>query len=85
MMVPSTLCVLDASRILLRNGPTGGNLKDVEWKNVLIAGTDPVEVDALGTTLFGMKPSDIGYLRILGERKHGEIDLAKVKVTRGTV
>ncbi len=29
MMIPGHLCVLDATRILLRNGPSNGNLKDV--------------------------------------------------------
>jgi uncharacterized protein (DUF362 family) len=80
MMVPQTLCVLDGSRILLRNGPTGGDLKDVAWKNTIIAGVNPVEVDAMGCKLFNMKPSDIGYLKILGSRGWGQIDTAKLKV-----
>lgn len=80
MMVPHKLCVLDASRILLRGGPTGGNLKDVEWKNTIIAGTHAAEVDVLGCGLFGKQPADIGYLRMLGERGFVNLDPAKLSL-----
>lgn len=80
MMVPHDLCVLDASRILLRNGPSGGNLKDVEWKNTLIAGTHPLEVDVLGCSLFKLEPTSIGYIKFLGERNFGHVDPAKLSV-----
>jgi uncharacterized protein (DUF362 family) len=41
-----TLTVLDAYRILARNGPNGGSARDVEEKKTVIAGLDPVAVDA---------------------------------------
>jgi uncharacterized protein (DUF362 family) len=40
------LTPVDSYRVLLRNGPTGGNLEDVLLKKTLIAGTDPVALDA---------------------------------------
>lgn len=80
MMVRTDLCVLDASRILLRNGPTGGDLKDVKWTNTIVAGTHPGEVDVLGTSLFGLKPADVEHLRVLGERGFMQTDPAKLKV-----
>ncbi len=82
MMVPHALCILDASRILLRHGPTGGSLKDVRWENTVIAGVNPAEVDALATSLFAQKPADIGYLHILGDRGYAELDPAKIPVSR---
>lgn len=82
MMLPSQLCVLDATRILLRNGPSSGNIKDVAVKNTIIAGTNAVQVDALGTTLFGKQPSEIGYLKLLAQRKYCETDPAKLKHAR---
>ncbi|HEX7975249.1 MAG TPA: DUF362 domain-containing protein, partial [Anaerolineales bacterium] len=39
-LVKPTLTVVDAVRILLRNGPTGGNLKDVKQLDTLIASPD---------------------------------------------
>jgi len=72
------LIVLDANRILLTDGPKGpGKTKDV---GKVIAGVDPVAVDAYGATLFGMKPEDIGHIRLANEMGVGEIDLAKVKI-----
>jgi len=74
------LHVLDATRILLRNGPKGGRIEDVAVKNLVFAGTDPVALDALGTELFGMKPADIGYITKAHQAGRGEMDLNKIKV-----
>ena len=74
------LHVLDATRILLRNGPKGGDVKDVEVKNLLFAGVDPVALDAMGAGLFGLKPEDLGYIVKSHQAGRGEMDLAKIKV-----
>jgi uncharacterized protein (DUF362 family) len=73
------LHVLDCTRILLWNGPTGGRLEDVEVKNLVLAGPDPVALDAFGTTLFGLKPGDIGHITKAFELNRGEMDLKKIK------
>ena len=73
------LHVLDCTRILLRNGPSGGNAADAEVKNLVFAGADPVALDAQGTTLFGLKPEDIGYIVRAQALGLGEMDLAKVQ------
>lgn len=41
-----TLTILDAWRVLMRNGPTGGSVDDVEAKCAVVASTDPVALDA---------------------------------------
>ncbi len=74
------LHVLDATRIMLRNGPSGGRLEDVEVRNLLFAGTDPVALDAYGTTLFGLKPEDIGHITRAHELGRGEMNLDKIKL-----
>jgi uncharacterized protein (DUF362 family) len=74
------LHVLDATRILVRNGPSGGRPEDVEVRNLVFAGTDPVALDACGTILFGLKPGDIGYIIKAHEAGRGEMDLTKIKV-----
>jgi uncharacterized protein (DUF362 family) len=73
------LHILDCTRILLRNGPSGGRLEDVEIKNLVLAGPDPVALDAFGTSLFGLKPGDIGYIARAAELNRGEMDLSKMK------
>jgi len=73
------LHVLDCTRILLRNGPSGGEVKDVAVKNLVFAGPDPVALDARGTALFGLEPGDIGYIERAQALGLGEMDLGKVK------
>jgi len=80
LLLRPDLHVLDATRILVKNGPSGGRLKDVQVKNLVFAGTDPVALDALGTGLFGMKPADIGYIVKAHQAGRGEMDLNKIKV-----
>lgn len=53
------LTLIDATRILLDNGPQGGNLDDVRQMDTLIAAVDPVAADAYATTLFDLQPDAI--------------------------
>ena len=79
-LVKPHLVVLDAYRILLRNGPTGGNLSDVEEAKTVVVGTNQISVDAFGTTLFEKKPTDLEYLRIANSQGLGEIELNKLNI-----
>ena len=82
------LTVIDAYRILLRNGPYGGNLQDVQLTRKCIAGVNQASVDAVGSTLFPMyckKPSDIPHIDLAGKMGVGEIDLAKLKISEVSV
>lgn len=80
LVVRPKLTIIDATRILLRNGPTGGNLKDVKVLDTLIASADPIAADAYATTLFGMKPEDLEATVAGAKLGLGEIDLTKVKI-----
>jgi len=82
MLIRPALTILDAVRILTDNGPQGGDLADVKQLNMVIAGTDAVAVDAYGATLFGMKPADLGYVRIGHQFRLGSMDLAKMKIKK---
>lgn len=76
------LTVIDATRILVRNGPTGGNLEDVEVRNTVVASADPVAADAFGATLFGQAPSACAWIVNAHRRGLGEMDLSRVEVQR---
>jgi uncharacterized protein (DUF362 family) len=76
------LTILDAYRILVRNGPQGGSLKDVIEKKTIIAGKNIATVDAYGATLFNMKPTDLGYVVKGNKFGLGEIDLNKVNIKK---
>jgi uncharacterized protein (DUF362 family) len=75
-----TLTVLDAVRILLRNGPQGGRMEDVREAGTLVVGCDPASVDAFGTTLFDLSPERIGHVRTAAARGLGSMDLRGLKV-----
>ncbi|GBD93370.1 hypothetical protein BMS3Abin05_00953 [bacterium BMS3Abin05] len=74
------LTILDATRLLLRNGPQGGNLDDVRWIYTVVGGTDMVAVDAYGASLFGLDPETLGFLEEAYKRGLGEIDLKKIRI-----
>ncbi|MBW2455792.1 MAG: DUF362 domain-containing protein [Deltaproteobacteria bacterium] len=63
-----TLTVVDATRVLMRNGPQGGNIADTKEVNQVIATLDQVAADAYACELIGARREDIGYLDI-GERR----------------
>jgi len=79
------LTVLDAYRIMVRNGPSGGNSRDVELAKKCIAGVNQASVDAYGATLFGKKPSDIGHIVLAGKMGIGGIELDKLKISQAAV
>ncbi len=62
-----TLTLIDATRIMIKNGPSGGRLSDVAIKNTLILSDDQIAADARASILFGHSPGEIGFIR-LGQR-----------------
>jgi uncharacterized protein (DUF362 family) len=76
------LTVIDAYRILLRHGPTGGSLEDVKLTKTVIAGTDPVLSDSYAATLFGKAPGEIGHIRIAEQHKLGTTNIARANIKK---
>jgi uncharacterized protein (DUF362 family) len=75
-----TLTVVDAMRILVDHGPTGGSLNDVEPAETIIASHDIVAADAWTTSLFGMAPTDISYIRAAAQMGLGTTDFDTINV-----
>ncbi len=69
-----TLVVLDGSRLLVANGPTGGSPSDVRPGHTIAAGTDQVALDSFGAELLGFAPRDIEYITKAAELGLGTID-----------
>ncbi len=80
LVLKPQLTIVDAYRILVANGPQGGNLRDVRTPKIVLASVDRVAADAYAATLFGKKGTDLPYLVEAHRRGFGEIDLAKVAV-----
>ncbi len=68
------LIIVDGIRVLLRNGPVGGNIKDVARKDTIAAGTDQVALDAFGAELLGRIPEEISHIKEAALRGLGKID-----------
>ncbi|MHB8055637.1 MAG: DUF362 domain-containing protein [Candidatus Aminicenantales bacterium] len=79
------LTVLDAYRILIRNGPQGGRPSDTKLLKTSVAGVDAAAVEAMGATFFDILPSDLPLLRFAVERKLGRIDLEKLALEKRTI
>jgi uncharacterized protein (DUF362 family) len=79
-MLP-TLTMIDCYRILLRNGPTGGNLEDVALKKTMVAGTDPVALDAyVAKAYWNLDPAQMPYLQMAAARGLGTVDFDSLQV-----
>ncbi len=79
-VVRPKLTVIDATRILLRNGPQGGDLDDVMVLDTIVASADPVACDAFATTLFDLQPKEISSTVAAYKLGLGEMDLAKMQI-----
>ena len=69
-MRPS-LVVMDAWRVLLRNGPQGGNIDDARDMHTIVATVDQVAADSFGCTLIGQKAENMPYLAMGQQRGLG--------------
>lgn len=81
-LVRPDLTVVDAYRILTRNGPTSGNLNDVKLTKTIIASQDIVAADAYACTLFGKTADDIGYIKLASRMGIGTADLSSIKIEK---
>jgi uncharacterized protein (DUF362 family) len=83
--VKPALTVVDAVRILMANGPTGGNLDDVKKLDTLIATTDIVAADTYAASLFKVKISELPYIDAGQKMGLGTSDLSSVKIEQISV
>lgn len=71
------LIVLDAITAMEGNGPVIGTPKEM---GLIIAGRNPLEVDAISTSIMGIDPMEVEHLRRAYELGVGEIDVEKLDV-----
>lgn len=76
-----TLTVIDATRLLLRNGPQGGRVSDVRVIDTVVVTTDPVAADAYATTLFNRRPEDLDSTVAAAAMGLGEMNPEKMRIT----
>jgi len=78
-MRPS-LVVIDAMRVLVRNGPQGGNIDDTKVMNTIVASADQVAADAFACTLIGQHRDNMPYLKMGHERGIGTMYWENLRV-----
>ncbi len=73
------LTIIDAYRIMYKNGPKGNGLNDVKLTRTIIASHDIVAADSRAARLFGLKGTDIPHIIGGGQIGLGTHDLSKIK------
>jgi uncharacterized protein (DUF362 family) len=85
-MMKPTFVILDATRILMRNGPTGGSPSDVKPGNTVVAGIDPVAVDSYGCEILLERDTAlVQYLQGAHDRGIGRMDWRALNYREETV
>lgn len=77
---PPDYCVLDAIRGLQYQEHNNNRDDQMIRSNMVLAGEDPVAMDALAANLMGFNPWDIEFLHLGAERGIGSMDLARLDV-----
>ena len=78
-MRPS-LTIIDAVRVLMRNGPQGGNIDDTKEMHTIIASVDQVAADAFACTLIGQHRDNLPYLKMAHSRGIGTMFWENLRV-----
>lgn len=79
---PPDLNIIDAYRVMMKNGPRGVSVDDVVTYKTLIISTDIVAADAAAAKVFGAEPEDIAYISKAAEMGIGTHDLASLNINR---
>lgn len=79
-LIRPALTMIDAVRILVANGPSGGNLADVRQLDTVIASPDIVAADSCASTLFGLRPDGLAYVRAGAAMGLGRSDLENLNL-----
>lgn len=73
--LPADVAVIDGTVAMEGEGPTRGTPVQM---GVLLAGMDPLAVDAVGATLMGFDPQEIRYLVMAAEQDLGTIAMSRI-------
>ncbi len=77
-----TLNIIDAFRVLKRNGPQGVSVNDVVKMKYQIIGTDIVAADAAAAKVFGIKPEELKHVPLAEQHGIGTANLESLNIKR---
>lgn len=78
--VRPTLNVMDAVRMMMRNGPISGYLGDVKQLDTVLVSQDIVALDSYAASFFDKKPEDIEHIRLAAKMGVGCSDLSNLRI-----
>jgi uncharacterized protein (DUF362 family) len=82
--LPVALTVIDAGRVLMRNGPSGGNLADVKSFGSAFASRDVVAADVVAAErIFQRSARDVPHIGKAMESGLGVTSLAQIRRVEG--
>ncbi len=76
------LNIVDAYRIMARNGPHGISKNDAVLAKTLLISEDIVAVDVAAAKILGVNPDDVYYLKYAEELKIGTTDLQRLQIKK---
>lgn len=76
------LNIVDAYRVMKKNGPRGVSNDDVVLSKSLLISTDMVTIDAAAAKIFGHEPEEIPYIKMASDLKVGRMDLANLNIKK---
>jgi uncharacterized protein (DUF362 family) len=80
-----TLNIVDAYRVMKRNGPRGVSVADVVNMKYQLIATDMVAADAAATKVFGLEPNQIQHIALAEALGVGTSNLDKLNINRITI
>jgi uncharacterized protein (DUF362 family) len=82
IMIRPTLSIVDGTRVLMENGPTGGDPANVRDGNAILVGLDPVATDAWAYEHLLLRPGRLpDYLYMAEQKGSGLVNYAgRIKV-----
>lgn len=76
------LTIIDAYRVIYRNGPRGITADDIWFNKMLLLSTDPVLADTAAAKILGINPHEVKYLQEAAKLGIGSMDLGKNRIQR---
>ncbi|MDP4227184.1 MAG: DUF362 domain-containing protein [Bacteroidota bacterium] len=76
------LTVLDAYRVIKKNGPKGVSVGDVSLMKSLLVSPDIVAIDAAGAKMFGVEPHEVKYIPLAHEAGVGNSNTDSLRIKR---
>jgi len=75
-----TLNVMDAVRVMKKNGPIGFFIRDTHPMDTIVVSEDMVAIDSYTTRFFDMKPEDLDYVVCAADMGLGRSDLENLRI-----